>query len=61
MQSLRDADAERLMISGERLLGAVVATPCRVSVWRVIGADRLGTALCAGLPAIGRDLAGGLD
>jgi hypothetical protein len=60
LQSLRDADAERLMDLGERLLGAVVATPRRVSLLRVSGADRLGTALGAVVPAIERDLAGGL-
>ena len=41
LRSLRDADAERLMCPGERLLGAVVATRRRASLERVSGADRL--------------------
>ena len=60
LQSRRDADADRLIDPGEPLLGAVVATPRRVSLGCVRGADRLGTRLCGVEPAIERDLAGGL-
>ena len=61
LESLRDADAERLMDPGERLLAAVVATSRRVSFSRVSGADRLGMAPDAVVPAIERDVAGGSD
>jgi hypothetical protein len=59
VQSLRDADAKRLMEPGEPLLGAVVATPGRASLERVRGADRRWTPLCGVEPAIEGDLAGG--
>jgi hypothetical protein len=57
---LRDADAERLMDPGDSLLGAVVATPRCALLERVRGADWLGRALGAVVPAIEGDLAGGL-
>jgi hypothetical protein len=60
LRSLRDADAERPMDSGERLLDSVVATSRCASLWSVCGADRLRTQLCAVEPAIERELAGGL-
>jgi len=60
LQSLRDADAERLMDAGELLLGAGVATSCRALLERVRGADRLWSPCCAVEPAIEGDLAGGL-
>jgi hypothetical protein len=59
LQSRRDAVAERLMDAGETLLDAVVATPCRTSLERIRGADRLSTPLWAMRPAIEDNLAGG--
>ena len=59
LQSLRDADAERLMDAGQRLLDSVVAMLRRGSLDRVSSAGRLWTPLCAVEPAIARDLAGG--
>lgn len=58
LQSLRDADAERLMDPGERLLGADVATHCCASLWGVSRVDRYWRAEDAVVPAIGPDLAG---
>jgi hypothetical protein len=57
-KSLRDADAERLMNPGERLLGAVVATHRCAPVRGVSSADRYWRVEDVGVPAIGRDLAG---
>jgi len=57
-KSLRDADAERLMDPGERLLDTVVATPRCAVLWGVRRADRLRAAFCEVVPVIGRDLAG---
>jgi hypothetical protein len=56
--SLREADAERLMDPGERLLGDVVATHRCASFWVVSRADRYRRAEDAVVPAIGRNLAG---
>jgi len=61
LPSLRDADAERLMDPGERLLSAVVATPRRGLFSRVSGVDRVVVAFCTVAPAIESDLAGGSD
>jgi hypothetical protein len=58
LQSLRDADAERLIEPGERLLGDVVATSPRGVFWRVRRADRHVRTEDTVMPAIGRDLAG---
>jgi hypothetical protein len=58
---LRDANAERLMDPGARLLGAVVATSGRVSYSCVSREDRLGTGLRSVGPPIEGDLAGGPD
>jgi len=60
LQSLRDADAERLMDAGELLLGAGVATSCRALLERVRGADRLWSPLRAVELAIERDLPEGM-
>jgi hypothetical protein len=61
LQSLRDADAERLMDPGERLLGAVVATARRGLFSCVSSADRARGVMGVAVPAIERDLAGGTD
>jgi hypothetical protein len=58
LASLRDADAERPINPGERLPGAVVATPSCSSPWGVGRADRRRRAEGAVMPAIEHDLAG---
>jgi hypothetical protein len=59
LTSLRDADAERPMNPGARLLGGVVATPgCDLRSF-VRGAGRWWDVGDMVVPAIERDLAGG--
>jgi hypothetical protein len=57
-KSLRDAGTERLMNTGERLLGAVVATHRCAPARGVSRADRRGMVISGVMPAIERDLAG---
>ena len=54
---LRDADAERPMDPGARLLGADVATPRNSSQYAVSGADQRRPAYFGTVSAIERDLA----